>query len=169
MSQEKYRVTLDITIENTLESRPDRWDWDQLLDLASQNSVNLISCKHIDEPQPTEPKCPRHKRPAKTCQYCQFLKTGKRIIADFQAEAWQRDYAVPVDPEGDREWNATAYLFKINTDGDEQEYSLDSIEDGTLPRDAFNYGDYFRSDPAAPWWVQEWDGPFTINIRVEEK
>lgn len=83
--------------------------------------------------------------------------------AHFQPEAWQDDYAVPVDPEGPQEWDCTAwaqqhedYLARITAARD-----VDPA-DGVLDTD-----DVFASDPDAPQWVREWAGPGTIRVRRE--
>jgi hypothetical protein len=80
-----------------------------------------------------------------------------RYIADFSPEAWIRDQAIPVDPEGPTEW-------ETHFDGltDEAKNRILSHEDG-LDND-----DLLKDDPAAPEWVREWRGPFSIHVRKED-
>ena len=81
--------------------------------------------------------------------------------AHFTPEAWQHDQAVEVDPEGPAEWDCTAwvrqhpdYMDRITME------SGGDLADGVLDRD-----DLFWSDPAAPQWIREWQGPSTIRVR----
>jgi len=66
------------------------------------------------------------------------------IRVRFRPQAWQRDYAVEVDPEGETEW-----LISIETAND-------------LP--GSNDLDWVRSDVFAPDWIKEWQGPFEIEV-----
>ena len=86
-------------------------------------------------------------------------------IAHFTPEAWQQDQAIEVDAEGPQEWDCTAwaqqhpdYMDRITM------LARGGDTDGVLDRD-----DLFQSDPAAPQWVREWRGPFTIRVRWEEQ
>jgi hypothetical protein len=87
-----------------------------------------------------------------------------RYTARFQPEAWISDQAVPVDPEGPSEWDCTpfvdeaklAYLRKL---ADREGESLQDLVDGVLDND-----DVFKGDPAAPLWIRQWRGPFTIRV-----
>lgn len=65
-------------------------------------------------------------------------------MAIFHPQAWVRDYAIEVDPEGDT-------AFEV---GDVPE----SVEDNTYESDEL------RFHPNAPEWVREWHGPFWIEI-----
>jgi hypothetical protein len=91
------------------------------------------------------------------------VMTSLGYTAHFTPEAWQGDYAVEVDPEGPREWDCTAYA------GQHRAYlaglfleATGEPPDGVLDRD-----DVFKADPAAPQWVREWRGPFTIRVTKE--
>jgi hypothetical protein len=79
-----------------------------------------------------------------------------RYEAHFTPEAWVNDQAIEVDAQGPQSWDCTAYaeqhaayLARLDTDD----------EFGGVDTD-----DVFQSDPAAPEWVREWRGPFTIRI-----
>ena len=64
--------------------------------------------------------------------------------AIFHPQAWQNDYAIEVDPEGE-------IAFSV---GEVSE----TIEDDTYESDEL------RSHPNAPEWVKDWTGPFYIEI-----
>ena len=68
-----------------------------------------------------------------------------RFRADFRPEAWIRDQAVAVDPEGETAWEVTPAALRVRA------------------RDQ----DHVRDDPAAPDWIRTWSGPFTIEIFAE--
>lgn len=68
-----------------------------------------------------------------------------RIRCTFVPQAWQDDYAIPVDPEGDTSWDMT-------------------VE--TLPRRYSLANDALREDVRAPQWVQDWVGPFEVTYVI---
>jgi len=94
-------------------------------------------------------------------------KPCRRYRATFDPQAWINDYAVSVDPEGETAWDCTAFVTSPpdRLDGFGEAAVLAAIEaDGYfLDRD-----DVLKDDPAAPEWVREWAGPFTITVEVEE-
>lgn len=64
-------------------------------------------------------------------------------LVRFHPQAWINDYAIDVDPEGPTDWKAAVpYGMQSNT-----------CESDSLAR-----------DENAPQWVQEWSGPFWIEI-----
>lgn len=65
-----------------------------------------------------------------------------QITADFLAQAWVRDWAMAVDPEGDTSWTI---------DPDEIDASQSDL-------------DYLRDSRHAPSWVRDWGGPFEITL-----
>lgn len=65
-------------------------------------------------------------------------------FARFHPQAWQGNYAVPVDPEGPTDWDV----------GDVP----DTIKDNTYE------SDNLRDHANAPEWVKRWTGPFWIEI-----
>lgn len=79
--------------------------------------------------------------------------TGGRYRASFTAQAWVRDYAMDVDPQGETSWvvsdEYTASAARIVADD---------------PVDGLDTDDVLKSDPAAPAWVREWAGPFSIHV-----
>lgn len=86
-----------------------------------------------------------------------------KYTANFQPEAWVNDCAIPVDPQGPTEWDCTSFV-----DDDVRAYLDECAErrneslthwNGVLDND-----DVFKRDPAAPEWVREWRGPFTIRV-----
>ncbi len=88
-----------------------------------------------------------------------------RYTAHFTPEAWQGGSAAEVDPEGPQEWDCTAYArqhwaYLART-------ALAHGEDQAGPEGVLDQDDVFKADPAAPQWVREWRGPFTIRVRRE--
>ena len=76
----------------------------------------------------------------------------------FDAQAWINDYAVSVDPHGPTTWDCTAYAEE------HAEYVRDIL---ARREDSVDLDDVFAYDPAAPEWVQEWTGPFSIWVEEE--
>lgn len=85
-----------------------------------------------------------------------------RYIAEFSPQAWQRDQAIPVDPEGDTEWDATDFIVSALGAEDDHEWAERTISRGQ------DYDDILRQDPSAPEWIRDWRGPFDTYIRVVE-
>lgn len=79
-------------------------------------------------------------------------KDGPRVTARFHPEAWIRNQAVGVDPEGEDEWDVTHIVVA-------DEAAAVAIEDG---RDS---SDDLRDDPSAPEWIRKWAGPFRIEVK----
>lgn len=88
-----------------------------------------------------------------------------RYVARFTPEAWIRDQATEVDPQGPQEWDCTNLALArrdyLAAAAARQGESLDDGE-GVLDND-----DVFRDDPNAPEWVRAWTGPSTIRVRAE--
>jgi hypothetical protein len=85
-----------------------------------------------------------------------------RYIATFQPQAWQNDYAIPVDPEGTTSWDCTAFVGEpANADYFDTETRQEIYEEigGWVDKD-----DVLKGDPAAPQWIRDWQGPFTITV-----
>ncbi|HWG00831.1 MAG TPA: hypothetical protein VG164_03140 [Trebonia sp.] len=85
--------------------------------------------------------------------------SGQRLTAHFTPEAWQRDQAIEVDPQGPQEWDCTGFARLYPG------YVQQLAENGDLTRGVTDNDDLFHGDPAAPAWVRAWSGPFTITIR----
>lgn len=86
----------------------------------------------------------------------------ERTIATFTPQAWVRDGAIEVDPEGPGSWDASAYAAQHEdyvTKLRNNPFASD-VDDEILDND-----DVFHADPAAPEWVREWKGPFSIRLR----
>ncbi len=82
-----------------------------------------------------------------------------RMVAVFTPQAWVRDNAIDVDVEGPAEWDVTEF-FGLLTYG-ERARMLSENGDGDR--------DWLKEDPAAPQWVQTWQGPFEIHLRREKR
>lgn len=78
--------------------------------------------------------------------------TDKRIIARFHPQAWVNDYAVAVDPEGPVEFDVTD---AIRRRGKEEALAI---------RDDDYESDSLRYVKTAPQWIQEWSGPFYVEV-----
>ena len=83
--------------------------------------------------------------------------------ATFKPQAWVRDNAIDVDPEGETEWDCTSYVAELG-----KEWLARTMEHGDEPDEGRDYDDLLRSDPNAPEWVREWSGPFETYLRREE-
>lgn len=90
-----------------------------------------------------------------------------RYTAHFTPEAWACDEAIEVDPAGPQEWDCTAWaamhLAYVTQAASRDGGDLHSAH-GITDTD-----DVFLADPAAPAWVRDWHGPFTIRIRAERQ
>ena len=80
-----------------------------------------------------------------------------RYTAHFTPQAWIRDYAIDVDPEGPQTWDCTAEIATMPA-----RYAQQVIQDGHDP------DDWLKGDPNAPEWVREWSGPFEIHVSGPE-
>ena len=67
-----------------------------------------------------------------------------RIRCTFRPQAWVRDYAIEVDPQGDTTWDTTV---------------------ATFPFDSYDK-DRLREAPEAPAWVLDWRGPYEIEVVI---
>ena len=75
---------------------------------------------------------------------------GSRVIARFVAQAWQNDYAIDCDPEGDVEWDVTEHY--------------DAMDALALARAIpAEERDELQNTARAPRWVREWSGPFEVR------
>lgn len=85
-----------------------------------------------------------------------------KYTARFTPEAWVRDNAIEVDPQGPQEWDCTGFAA-----GHEDYLARlaarfgDTVADGVVDAE-----DRFKGDPAAPEWVRDWRGPFTITVQA---
>lgn len=78
--------------------------------------------------------------------------TKKSIVAVFQPQAWQNNYAINVDNEGENEWDVTEYILSLS-----KEKALE-IKDDQYESDDL------REIITTPKWIREWDGPFYIKV-----
>lgn len=87
-------------------------------------------------------------------------------LAEFRPQEWINDVAYGVDPRGPTRWDATEFVetFLREPDGT---YTVESA--ARWLEDTLEHGDYddiLRTDPNAPEWVREWDGPFDTYLEV---
>ncbi|PWT76220.1 MAG: hypothetical protein C5B59_07050 [Bacteroidetes bacterium] len=76
-----------------------------------------------------------------------------RIIARFHPQAWQRDYAIDVDAEGETDFDVTTEVCQLG-----REKAL-AITDNAYDSDDLRHAE------TAPEWIQKWSGPFYIEVR----
>jgi hypothetical protein len=69
---------------------------------------------------------------------------SKQVTVTFHPQAWQNDYAIPVDPQGPTTW-----LVPVERLRGIETHSYDADE--------------LRFEDTAPAWVREWSGPFEID------
>lgn len=74
----------------------------------------------------------------------------QRVKVTFHPQAWQNDYAISVDPEGETEFTVSL------SDATDEEGNL--LPDGSYEANAL------KNCPNAPKWIQKWKGPFYITL-----
>lgn len=77
---------------------------------------------------------------------------AKTITARFFPQAWQNDYAIDVDPEGETLFDVTAEILAL---GEEKALALKDNREQT---------DSLQNAMNAPEWIKEWKGPFYIEV-----
>jgi hypothetical protein len=86
-----------------------------------------------------------------------------RYRARFQPQAWIRDYAVDIDPEGETQWDVTPeHLARLVGVAMRHRFYPLSFEDALreATETSTDLSDELREDPAAPAWVRAHRGPF---------
>lgn len=83
----------------------------------------------------------------------QSVPASMQFQAVFHPQAWQNDYAIDVDPEGAVEFDVTPEVLAILAAG------------GSIPEDNDYESDELRHAATAPAWIQDWSGPFYIEVR----
>ncbi|WP_262267265.1 MULTISPECIES: hypothetical protein [Microvirga] len=78
--------------------------------------------------------------------------SGPKVTAEFTPQAWVGDYAMAVDPEGDTVWDITAEIVAM---GRQKAMELEDDQHNT---------DDLRYTQNAPKWVQDWGGPFRVEV-----
>lgn len=90
-----------------------------------------------------------------------------RYRAEFSPQAWVNDYAIPVDPQGETEWDATEFVEQLLREGVYRggevrpEYAAEWLQETLVHGD---HDDILRTDSNAPEWVREWSGPFDTYL-----
>lgn len=80
--------------------------------------------------------------------------------AVFHPQAWQNDYAISVDPEGETEWE----VEEDEVEAVMAEYGVS--RERVLESDQYPSDD-FRFSRNAPQWVRDWEGPFYVAFPEE--
>lgn len=84
-----------------------------------------------------------------------MVEDDQRIHATFTAQAWINDHAVACDPQGEKEYDVTIDLIAFAL-----EQGSKTIEEYLENTDK----DEFKIANNAPRWVQDYCGPFDIEI-----
>ena len=86
----------------------------------------------------------------------------KRYEAVFTPQVWHNNRAHEVDPKGPTEWDCTA---AVNDPANADYFNTKAREEISKQEGGWiDLHDILRDDPAAPAWVREWAGPFTITV-----
>lgn len=83
-----------------------------------------------------------------------------RYTARFVPQAWVRDNAIEVDTQGPTEWDCTDEFLAL---GDTYRAML--LDEMEVDGEALDGYDCLKADPAAPEWIREWQGPFSLYVR----
>lgn len=78
-----------------------------------------------------------------------------KVTATFHPQAWQNDYAIPVDPEGPTTFDVTPEIEALLRAGK------------SFPQNDSWESDELRNALAAPAWIREWSGPFYIELKTD--
>jgi hypothetical protein len=78
--------------------------------------------------------------------------SGPKVLAEFTPQAWVGDHAMSVDPEGDTVWDITAEIVAMGRQ------KVLELEDNQYNSDDL------RHSHNAPKWVQDWSGPFSVEV-----
>ncbi len=79
--------------------------------------------------------------------------------ATFDPQVWFNYYAMSVDPPGPTTWDCTAFVTNP-PEWVPSDYFRELEENGNF----LDVDDVLRNDPAAPEWIRDWEGPFTITV-----
>jgi hypothetical protein len=79
-------------------------------------------------------------------------KGAPKVMAEFTPQVWVGDQTMVVDPQGDTTWDITAEIVAI---GRQKALELQDDQHNT---------DDLRYTYHAPKWVQDWSGPFYVEV-----
>lgn len=80
------------------------------------------------------------------------------LECDFLAQIWDGDHAIAVEHDDDPSWKMTIdEALKLT-----RKSKFEDIEEGSLDTDAL------RQSIHAPDWVKDWDGPFEVEMELQE-
>lgn len=79
-----------------------------------------------------------------------------KLKCTFIPQAWQNDYAIEVDPEGETQWEVTLLEMVELTDYTDP----DKLKEDDYARDEL------RHTKEAPQWVRDWAGPFEVKFEM---
>lgn len=86
---------------------------------------------------------------------CRNPDDGGRIMARFVPQAWQNNYAIDVDPEGETEFDVTDVIVAMGR------------EKALQVKDNSDSSDDLASWEGAPEWIRNWRGPYYVLVESE--
>lgn len=84
---------------------------------------------------------------------------GPMVKLRFQPQAWQNDYAIEADAEGEVRWSIPLSDPVFD----------DARTRGGLPEDDRYESDALREHLLAPKWMRDWSGPFYVRIENRDE
>jgi hypothetical protein len=85
------------------------------------------------------------------------------VTATFTPQAWQGDHAIDIDPRGETTWDASAAWDELPA-----AYRVALILAAEDASRTLDIDDRLRDDPAAPAWVHEHRGPFSLWLDLAD-
>lgn len=82
-----------------------------------------------------------------------------RYVAHFTPQAWQNNYAVPIDPQGPVQWEVTDWMMRL-TEAQRDDVLAQQMQ-------PWDFNDDLRNHPAAPQWIKDFSGPFEIHVKEQ--
>lgn len=125
-----------------------------LMDIARELEKGAGICTKVDTQEVSEEELPEGAKNffGKVRENIEDreIEEDEKAKVTFHPQAWQNDYAVPVDPEGETE-------FVVPCE--------DATDDkGKLLSDNSWESDVLKDHPNAPEWIKSWNGPFYITL-----
>lgn len=140
-------------IRDTITGKPGTWTTTVTIEAATEDQAQRVLAERLgfDDDYGF----------AYSIDHGEITGTPTGYIARFSPEAWINDNAVPADPQGPTEWDATQMV----TSTELEPYFAALLRVGADPIDT---SDALKADAHAPQWVRDWTGPFTIRVRKAE-
>jgi len=125
-----------------------------LMDIARELEKGAGICTKVDTQEVSEEELPKGAKNffGKVRENIEDreIEEDEKAKVTFHPQAWQNDYAVPADPEGE-----TEFIVPLSDATD---------EDGNLLENDTHESDVLKDHGNAPRWIREWNGPFYIEV-----